>query len=420
MVMVVTFPFAMNSANQKTALVAAGVVTGVAVSSFLFRKAMYPVMVRRAETFILDMLKEADILVGRDIAVHNPEIFLEWSRQGMLAIGESYMAKQWESLIPLDQLLTKLLLLPSDSKRKLFKSWDAKLVALGGRLFNYQSPSRAGIVGAHHYDIGNDFYKLWLDPWMQYSCAYFKDLPDTDLDQAQENKLHLIAKKLKMEPGMTVLEIGCGWGGLGIFFAKHYGVHVTGITISNEQLKGARLQAEKEGVSHLTQYTYCDYRKMTGQFDRVVSIAMLEAVGYMNMDEYYTVINRCLKKGGLSLVHSITSNRSTKTAHQLWILKYIFPNGFIPSVKQMCEFAEKKLVVEDVHNIGPDYDKTLMVWNTRFQEHLKAGNIDKSDVFVRMWEFYLQYCAAGFRARTIQLHQVVYSKHRAGRYDAVR
>ncbi|OQS00269.1 cyclopropane-fatty-acyl-phospholipid synthase [Thraustotheca clavata] len=406
--------------NQKSALMAAGVLGGIAVGSLLVRTAMYPIMTRRAERFIVEMLKEADILVGRDIVIHNRDIYLDWTNRGMLAIGESYMNKDWESLIPLDQLLTKLMLLPSDKKRALFKSWDAKFVALAGRVFNYQSPSRAGIVGAHHYDIGNDFYKLWLDPNMQYSCAYFKDLEDSELDKAQENKLHLIAKKLKLEKGMTVLEIGCGWGGLGIFFAKHYGVHVTGITISNEQLKGAREQAEREGVSDLTQYTYCDYRKMTGEFDRVVSIAMLEAVGYKNMDEYYSVINRCLKKGGLALVHSITSNRSTKTAHQLWILKYIFPNGFIPSITQMCQFAEKKLVVEDVHNIGPDYDKTLMVWNARFQEHIKSGNIQKSPVFVRMWEYYLQYCAAGFRARTIQLHQVVYSKHRPGRYEAVR
>ncbi|RHY88924.1 hypothetical protein DYB37_011972 [Aphanomyces astaci] len=409
----------MSQAN-KSALVTAGVVGGVAVGSLLLRSAMYPIMTYRAETFIVEMLKQADIIIGRDIVVHNPEIFLDWSSRGMLAIGESYMAKQWEALLPLDVVLTKLLKLPSDAKRKLFKSWDAKFVHLTGRVFNFQSPSRAGIVGAHHYDIGNEFYKLWLDPWMQYSCAYFKDIPDTDLDTAQVNKLHLIAKKLKMEPGMTVLEIGCGWGGLGIFFAKHYGVHVTGITISNEQLKGARLQAEAEGVSHLTQYTYCDYRKMTGQFDRVVSIAMLEAVGYKNMDEYYTVIQRCLKTGGLALVHSITSNRSTKTAHQQWILKYIFPNGFLPSVTQMCEFAEKKFVVEDVHNIGPDYDKTLIQWSVRFQQHLQNGNIVKDDVFIRMWDFYLNYCAAGFRARTIQLHQVVYSKHRAGRYDAVR
>jgi cyclopropane-fatty-acyl-phospholipid synthase len=379
------FCFSRMSANNKT-LVAAGAVAGLAVGSLLLRSAMYPVMTHRAKAFITEMLKQADIIIDRDIVVHNSDIFLDWTNRGMLAIGESYMAKQWEALIPLDQVLTKLMQLPPDAKRKLFKSWDAKINHVAGRIFNYQSPSRAGIVGAHHYDIGNDFYKLWLDPWMQYSCAYFKDVPDHDLDQAQVNKLHLIAKKLKMEPGMTVLEIGCGWGGLGIFFAKNYGVHVTGITISNEQLKGARIQAEKEGLSHLTQYTYCDYRKMTGQFDRVVSIAMLEAVGYKNMEEYYQVIDRCLKPGGLALVHSITANRSTKVPVQLWILKYIFPNGFLPSVTQMLQFAEKKFVVEDVHNIGPDYDKTLMVWNARFQKSVKTEKIVKDAVFVRMWE----------------------------------
>lgn len=254
---------------------------------------------------------------------------------------------------------------------------------------------------------------------MQYSCAYWKNA--STLEEAQIAKLHLIATKLKLEPGMTVLEIGCGWGGLACFFATHYGVHVTGITISQEQLKGGRAWAAAQNVSHLTSFEYCDYREMQGQFDRVVSIAMLEAVGYQNLDIYYRVISRCLKPTGLSLVHSICANRSTKTAHQRWILKYIFPNGFLPSLSQMTSFSEKKgLVIEDCHNLGPDYDNTLMAWNVGFQQGLTDGVYEKPPVFCRMWEFYLAYCAAGFRARTIQLNQVVYSKQRSGRYDATR
>lgn len=408
------------SAKQSTALVVGGAVGALALGSVLLRSAMQPILRARATTFIKTMLADADIIVGRDILVHDENIFLDWVNRGMLAIGESYMAKKWEAIIPLDQVLTRLLSLPVEKKRKLFKSWNSKFVALGARIFNYQSPSRAGIVGAHHYDLGNDFFKLWLDPYMQYSCAYFKGIDSSDLDQAQQQKLHMIAKKLKLEPGMRVLEIGCGWGGLGCFLAKNYGVHVTGITISNEQLKGAREWAAREGVSDLTSFEYCDYRKMQGQFDRVVSIAMLEAVGYKNMDEYYAVIARCLKDGGLALVHSIAANRSLKVPNQLWILKYIFPNGFLPAVAQMLTFAERKLVVEDVHNFGPDYDKTLMCWYNRFTEHVKNGNIKRSEVFNRMWEYYLLYCAAGFRARTIQLVQIVYSKKRGERYDTSR
>jgi cyclopropane-fatty-acyl-phospholipid synthase len=407
--------------GNNTALITASIVGSAALGTFLLRKAMLPILRVRATTFITTMLKDANILIGRDIKVHDDAIFLDWVNRGMLAIGESYMAKKWEAIIPLDEILTRLMLLSSDKKRKLFKSWNSKMVALSARVFNYQSPSRAGIVGAHHYDLGNDFFQLWLDPYMQYSCAYFKDVKkDDDLDQAQLNKLHMIAKKLKLEPGMRVLEIGCGWGGLGCFLAKHYKVHVTGITISNEQLKGAREWAKKEGVTDLTSFEYCDYRKMQGQFDRVVSIAMLEAVGYKNLDEYYTVISRCLKNDGLSLVHSIAASRSTKTAHQLWILKYIFPNGFLPSIAQMCFFAEKKLIVEDVHNLGPDYDKTLMCWYKRFHQQLQKGTIQKNEVFIRMWDYYLLYCAAGFRARTIQLTQIVYSKKRYQRYDTFR
>merc|ERR1711865_272414 len=147
--------------------------------------------------------------------------------------------------------------------------------------------------------------------------------------------------------------------------------------------------------------------------------------GYKNLDHYFTVVRRCTKEGGLAVVHSICANRSTKTAHQRWITRYIFPNGFLPSLKQMTEFAECKLVVEDVQNLGPDYDKTLMEWNKGFQKQVKAGTVSaeqskcaRPEMFVKMWEFYLQYCAAGFRARTIQLYQVVYSKHSPDRYDA--
>ncbi|TDH67841.1 hypothetical protein CCR75_006180 [Bremia lactucae] len=407
--------------KQKSALIAAMALTGVTAGSYLLRVVMRPVLRAQAAAFFKCMLADADIIIDRDIRVYDEDIFLDWVHRGMLAIGESYMAKKWDAIIPLDEVLTRLLSLPADKRRKILKAWNAKFIALGGKIFNYQSPSRAGIVGAHHYDLGNDFFKLWLDPYMQYSCAYWKGVEEKhDLDAAQQNKLHLIAKKLHLEPGMRVLEIGCGWGGLGCFLAKEHGVHVTGITVSIEQLKGAREWAEREGVSDLTSFEYCDYRKMRGQFDRVVSIAMIEAVGYKNLSEYYDVIKRCLKDGGIALVHGIAANRSIEVPIQLWVLKYIFPNGFLPSVAQMVTFSERKLIVEDVHNLGPDYDKTLMCWYERFQNHVKKGDINRPEVFCRMWDFYLLYCAAGFRARTIQLVQVVFSKKRMERYDAVR
>ncbi|TMW56092.1 hypothetical protein Poli38472_008740 [Pythium oligandrum] len=413
--------------QSNTPLIVGSVVGGTVLGGFLLRKALHPVLRRRAAQFTTRMLADADIIVGRDIKVYDDAIFLDWMNRGMLAIGESYMAKKYDATTPLDQVLTRLLNLPTEKKRKLFKSWDARLVGLGARIFNYQSPSRAGIVGSHHYDLGNDFFKLWLDPHMQYSCAYFKDAAPNDLDKAQENKMHMIAQKLKLEPGMRVLEIGCGWGGLACYLAKNYNVHVTGITISNEQLKEARKWAEREGVSHLTSFEYQDYRGMHGQFDRVLSIAMLEAVGYKNMDMYYSVIERCLKPGGVAVVHSVTSNTSRKIPIQLWILKYIFPNGFLPSLQQMMKFTERKLIVEDVHNLGPDYDKTCFVWNQRFQEQWKLGKIENPmktqsnpEVFKRMWEFYLLYCCAGFRQRTLQLTQTVYSKAYFQRYDTYR
>ena len=410
------------SDKQKTALVAASAaVVGVTASTYLLRRVMRPVLHARAAAFFTQMLTDADIVIDRDIRIYDDDIFLDWMHRGMLAIGESYMAKKWDAILPLDILLARLLMLPADKRRKMFTAWNAKFIAVGGKIFNYQSPSRAWIVGAVHYDLGNDFFKLWLDPYMQYSCAYWKGIDNEhDLDAAQRNKLHLIARKLKLEPGMRVLEIGCGWGGLACFLAKEYGVHVTGITISNEQLKGARAWAKREGVTDRTSFEYCDYRDMHGQFNRVVSVAMMEAVGYKNLDAYFRVIQRCLTDDGLALVHGCAANRSIDVPIQLWILKYIFPNGFLPSFAQLLLFAERKLIVEDVQNLGPDYVKTLGCWQERYQKHLDEGNIDRPEVFCRMWSFYLQYCLAGFRARTVQLAQIVYSKNRYTRYDAER
>ncbi|TMW56093.1 hypothetical protein Poli38472_008741 [Pythium oligandrum] len=413
--------------NDNLRVTAAALIAGGVITAFTLRTMLFPILQYRAANLMKKALAEANIVIGRDIIVHDEEIFLDWVNRGMLAIGESYMAKKWEAVTPLDEVLRRLLAQPTEKRRKLLKSWNAKLVGLSAHIFNYQSPSRAGIVGSYHYDLGNDFFKLWLDPHMQYSCAYFKDIEDTDLDGAQRLKMHMIAQKLKLEPGMRVLEIGCGWGGLACYLAKNYNVHVTGITISNEQLKEARKWAEREGVSHLTSFEYQDYRGMHGQFDRVLSIAMLEAVGYKNMDMYYSVIERCLKPGGVAVVHSVTSNTSRKIPIQLWILKYIFPNGFLPSLQQMMKFTERKLIVEDVHNLGPDYDKTCFVWNQRFQEQWKLGKIENPmktqsnpEVFKRMWEFYLLYCCAGFRQRTLQLTQTVYSKAYFQRYDTYR
>lgn len=393
--------------------------------------ALKPVMKARSRQFMTGLLSEAGITVGttddhegKDIIVHDEGMWIDWMCNGMLAIGESYMAKQWEAQTDLDVVLYRLMALPSASKKRMFSSWNSKLVALSARIFNYQSVARAGMVGAHHYDEGNDFYAKWLDPALQYSCAYWKTTetartPEA-LESAQISKMRLIGDKLKLKPGMKVLEIGCGWGGLAVFLAKEYGCHVTGITISNEQLKGAKERAAVNKVSDLTSFEYEDYRTCNRQFDRVVSIAMLEAVGYKNLDHYFEVCKRCTKVGGLAVVHSICANRSTKTAAQRWITRYIFPNGFLPSLKQCCEYAEKKFVVEDVHNLGPDYDKTLMCWHESFQREYKEGNIERPVLFKRMWEFYLVYCAAGFRARTIQLYQLVLSKHAKDRYDAPR
>lgn len=398
-------------------LTLAEITVSIFILAVIFRLIVLPKIRIQAKYIITQILNDAKIKLGKDLVVYSDDVYLEWLCNGQLGIGETYMAGKWEATgSTLDEIFTKLMGLPWEKKRKLFKSWNTKFATIAARLTNYQSKARAGMIGAHHYDLGNDFFELWLDSCMQYSCAYWKNAET--LEEAQLNKLRMIAQKLKLEPGMKVLEIGFGWGGLACFLAKNYSVHVTGITVSEQQLHGAKKKAESLGLESVTDFHYADYREMKGEYDRVVSIAMMEAVGYKNLKDYYSTISRCLKPGGIALVHTIANNRSFKTSSNApWIIKYIFPNGFLPSMSQMAKFSEGNLVIEDVQNIGPDYDRTLLEWNQRFQQAVSNGEIFKSKVFVRMWEFYLLYCAAGFRTRSNQVYQVAYTKRKRGRYD---
>ena len=255
-----------------------------------------------------------------------------------------------------------------------------------------------------HYDIGNDFYKLWLDETMSYSCGYFIHEDDT-LYQAQVNKVDYILKKLHLEEGMSLLDIGCGWGGLAYFMAKHYGVSVVGVTISAEQQKMARERCQGLDVDIRLQ----DYRDLNEQFDRIVSVGMFEHVGPKNYATYFEVVDRNLKPDGIFLLHTIGSKRTDNNVDP-WINKYIFPNGCLPSVRQIANASEPHFVMEDWHNFGADYDTTLMAWHARFQETWPEIADNYSERFRRMFSYYLNACAGAFRARDIQLWQVVFSR----------
>ena len=270
-------------------------------------------------------------------------------------------------------------------------------------MFNLQSKKRAWIVGKEHYDLGNDLFSRMLDPFMQYSCAYWKEA--STLEEAQQAKLRLISEKLQLEPGMRVLDIGCGWGGLAYFMAKHYGVSVVGVTISAEQQKLARERCQGLDVDIRLQ----DYRDLNEQFDRIVSVGMFEHVGPKNYDTYFDVVDRNLKPDGIFLLHTIGSKRTDNNVDP-WINKYIFPNGCLPSVRQIAVASEPHFVMEDWHNFGADYDTTLMAWHSRFLASWPEIADNYSERFKRMFSYYLNACAGAFRARDIQLWQVMFSR----------
>ena len=357
---------------------------------------------------VQEMLSQADVAINGsrpwDIQVSQPGFFKRVLQEGSLGLGESYMDGWWQCE-RIDQFIQRILQAHLDQQIP-HRLKDTLRVA-AARLTNLQSRKRAWIVGKEHYDLGNDLFSLMLDPYMQYSCGYWHEA--STLEQAQEAKLRMICEKLQLAPGMSLLDIGCGWGGLAEFAARHYGVSVYGVTISAEQQKMAQQRCAGLEVTILLQ----DYRDLERQFDRIVSVGMFEHVGPKNYATYFKVVERNLKPDGIFLLHTIGANK-TNSDVDAWINKYIFPNGCLPSVRHIADVSEPHFIVEDWHNIGADYDLTLMAWYQRFLNAWPqlAGNYDER--FKRMFTYYLNVCAGAFRARDIQLWQVVFTRGAEG------
>ncbi len=240
----------------------------------------------------------------------------------------------------------------------------------------------------HHYDLSNAFYKLWLDHDMLYSCAYFSS-PEDSLEQAQQNKLRHIAAKLDLKPGMRVLDIGCGWGGMALYLAKACDVEVVGVTLSTEQLAFAREEAKRRGLDHRVSFELIDYREVKGPFDRIVSVGMFEHVGVAQFDAYFGKIKELLKDGGLALVHSI-GRKGGPGQTGAWVRRYIFPGGYSPALSETLQSIERSgLWVTDVEILRLHYAKTLRIWEQRFQMHRDEITKMMDERFCRMWEFYL-------------------------------
>jgi cyclopropane-fatty-acyl-phospholipid synthase len=369
----------------------------------------------RAKERVQQILKGADIKIdGRkpwDIQVHDDHLYSQVLAGGSLAAGESYMDGWWDAQ-ELDQFFTRIH--ESELHRKI-RSLDIIFLAVKGKLFNRQTKSKSKKVAQEHYDLGNDLYEAMLGKHMQYTCAYWKKAKT--LDQAQEQKLDLICKKLYLKPGMTVLELGSGFGMLACYMAKHYKVKVVSYNISKEQIKYGRKFCKGLPV----RFEERDYREAIHeeQFDRVVSVGLCEHIGYKNYRSFMELAHAKLKDDGIFLLHTIGGNKSVTTTDP-WIDRYIFPGGMIPSVEQLGTAMDDLWVMEDWHNFGPDYDRTLMAWMENFDKNWKRLRPKYGDKFYRMWKYYLLSCAGAFRARKLQLWQIVMTKGRQQLYVPVR
>jgi cyclopropane-fatty-acyl-phospholipid synthase len=334
-----------------------------------------------------------------DIQLHQAGVLERVFDQGNVGLGEAYMDGAWEA-DRLDEFFCRLLRARLDDQ---IKPMRLLVHVLSARFLNLQNRRRAWRVGQVHYDLGNEFYAAMLDPRMTYTCGYWKGA--TTLTAAQENKLDLICRKLDLRPGMTVLDIGCGWGSFMRFAAEYYQVSCVGVTISREQAQWAR----ENSAGLPLEYRLQDYRELNQRFDRVVSVGMFEHVGHKNYRTYMEVAHRCLEDDGLFLLHTIGKNERA-SAPDPWIDKYIFPNGALPSIGQIGDAADGLFVAEDLHNFGADYDKTLMAWCRNFESAWPRFSAQLGERFYRMWRYYLLSCAGAFRARDIQLWQWVFSK----------
>jgi cyclopropane-fatty-acyl-phospholipid synthase len=335
-----------------------------------------------------------------DIQIHNESFYLRVFNEGSLGLGESYMDGWWDCK-NLDQFFTRVFQADLEQKIKSNKWIWPKLFLI--KLINRQTKKRALEVGRKHYDLGNELFKSMLDSRMNYTCAYWKNA--NDLDTAQQNKLELSCQKLKLEPGMRVLDVGCGFGAFARYAAEHYGVNVVGVTISKQQFE----YAQQNCAGLPIEIRFQDYRDVHEQFDRVVSLGMFEHVGYLNYRTYMKKVRDCLNDNGLFLLHTIGSNQST-TAGDPWINKYIFPNGMLPSMLQISKASENLFIMENWSNFGAYYDKTLMAWSEHFEKNWEHLQEQYDPRFYRMWRYYLLQCAGTFRARTTQLWQIVFSK----------
>jgi len=362
-------------------------------------------------------LQQADIRIDGprpwDLQLNHPRLFGRVLRHWSLGLGEAYMDGDWDCE-QLDEFFTRLLRLRADQPPGGLARLKLAWALLEAAWRNPQTPDKAFVVGERHYDLGNDLFEHMLDTRMVYSCAFWAQA--RTLEQAQEDKLEMICRKLQLTPGMALLDIGCGWGGLARHAALHHGAQVTGITVSREQARHVERLCAGLPVS----MRLMDYRALQGRFDRIASVGMFEHVGPKNHATYLGTVRRLLADDGLFLLHTIGTDRPNGRTDP-WIERYIFPGGHLPAASELARAAERGFVIEDWHNFGPDYDRTLMEWHARFEAAWPELKSRYSERFRRMWRYYLLTCAGFFRSRQGQLWQLVLAKpQRADLYRSIR
>ena len=350
--------------------------------------------------FVLELLEKIDVRINGDrpwdIQAHHDGLLERCIREGSLGFGESYMEGWWDCEA-LDQLFVRIL--RGGLEDMFTHNLATLLTVLAYRLRNLQSVARAFQVGREHYDLGNEIFEAMLDPNMQYSCGWWDGA--ANLAEAQVLKMELIARKLMLSPGMKVLDVGCGWGGLGRYLARWHGVEVTGITVSKEQAAYAQAHSGTLPVHWLLE----DYRDLTGHYDRIVSVGMFEHVGHKNYATFMTKMRELIAPDGVFLLHTIGSNMH-KISVDPWTRRYIFPNGMLPSARAIAKSIERRFVLEDWHSFGEYYARTLMAWEENFRLGAEKGLFSVPEKIYRMFRYYLLSCAGAFRARDIQLWQI--------------
>lgn len=354
--------------------------------------------------------------VKATVTVKNPAIMKHIVSNPSLAVGEAYM----DGDLKIEGDLLSLLQGFYETGQALSNASILKKIKSLTNIIPKKIPQNDAIENArHHYDIGNDFYKLWLDSSLAYTCAYYANEND-DLHTAQVQKFELVCRKARMQPGQSIIDLGCGWGGLIFHAVENFGVTATGVVAAKEQAAYIEAEAKRRGLQDKVKVQCTDWRQATGTYDRVVSVGMLEHVGLRQYEEFFTLVNNMLKEDGIAFVHSIGRMKPSKGSDP-WINKYIFPGYFVPAVEEMAHFAAAAgLNITDIENLWQHYTKTLTHWAENYDKHRQEIIAMYDDKFDRMWWLYLLGSIAAFKWGGLHLWQMVMTKNKQVKWPLQR